>query len=152
MNTLSRLGVCALWVCALGGCPDQSNNAAPPAGLKVPLPAGWVVKSADEQWLRAGPTNGAVVLAVMRQSTGEMPAPEKVEAALNAERVNVIKKESERHFLGYEYVITGVEGSQAHGMVGFRQVATVVFRCASAVSATAEQVQQAYETCRGITQ
>lgn len=148
MISTSRFGAYAFWVCALSGCPDENQKTPPAPGLKISLPKGWVAQSAGEDSLQAGPAAGQWVLFLARQNAAQMPTAEALEGIFNGEGVGIIKKESSSSFLGYKYSVSAKDGSQSVAMLGFRRVGASVFRCASAVSATPEEVEQGFDTCR----
>ena len=139
-------GVGALWALALlAACPAKE---APRAGLRVPLPPGWVADEGKGGALRAGP-RGRTVLLLEHQGEAALPGPEALEAAVKEEGGEVleVKREAEVALVRYR---VGTGADQGFGFVGARRLDGRLFLCASAPEASDAELRVAEGVCRDL--
>jgi hypothetical protein len=135
---------------ALAGCderPAAPEPAAPqdtrPPMLKVPLAPGW----------RATPIAGGIVIGPpgrdvlqLEKSSRRFPDPALFFAAVEAEGVKVLQKESLDTFLGVRYSFDDKEA-----FLGVRDLGPVTVWCSSLPGADAASVEAGLTVCRSLT-
>jgi hypothetical protein len=134
---------------ALTACEDRPATPAP-AGppelrpeLNVPIAPGW----------RATPIAGGLALGPagrpvlqLEQTARPFPDPARFFAAVEAEEVKVLQKESLETFLGARYSIDGKEA-----FVAVRQAGPFTVWCSSVPGADPASVEAGLTVCRSIT-
>ncbi len=132
----------------VSACDTPGKPVAPEAAarLHVVVPEGWKQAVGTDGLLQVGP-EGRVVLQI--ESTGNpLPELESLLAALEADEVNVVQKESESDFVGARYTLGADAVKQ--GFLGVRQAGPRVVWCATTASAKPEEVEAALTVCRTV--
>lgn len=134
------------------GCESARPNAPafppPPSSLHVPLPDGWR-GTALSSGLQAGP-EGRIVLQ-LESTTRPLPSLESFLAAVNAEGVEILEKESTDEFVGVRYsVSTEVPAVKREAFLGVRQLGPRTIWCSTTGSAKSDEVEAAMNVCRSL--
>ncbi len=142
---MKRLAVAA-WIFA-ASC-ESSKPAAPvePPSLRVPLPDGWRAAS-QSGGLQVGP-QGRVVLQ-LESTTRPLPTADAFVAAVRAEGVEILEKESVDTFIGVRYAVSA-EGVKRDAFLGVRQTGPRTIWCSTTASAKREEVEAAMTVCRSL--
>ena len=142
---MNRLALAALVLAA--GC-ESTKPVAPvdPPSLRVPLPDGWQAAPLAGG-LQVGP-QGRVVLQ-LESTTRLLPTPEAFVAAINAEGVEILQKESIDTFIGVRYAVSA-EGVKRDAFLGVRQTGPRTIWCSTTASAKSEEVEAAMTVCRSL--
>jgi hypothetical protein len=132
------------------GCPDKPAPAAANgrAGLRVPLPEGWVAVPVGERLEAGPPGRPALVL-----ETKDLPFPtaDGLAALVQAERVKVSEKESTPTFVSVRYALGTDGGAATAGFLAAKQLGGKALFCSSAPGAKPDDVATALATCRDVT-
>lgn len=131
------------------GCPEKAAPVAGGrAGLRVPLPDGWVAVPVGERLEAGPPGRPALVL-----ETRELPFPtaDGLAALVQAEKVKVLEKESTDSFVSVRYAFGGDGGPGSPAFLAAKQLGGKAVFCSSAPGAKAEDVATALATCRDVT-
>lgn len=121
----------------------------PPSSLRVPLPDGWRA-TALSSGLQVGP-EGRVVLQ-LESTTRPLPTLSAFLAAVTAEGVEILEKESEDGFVGVRYSV-GTETAptvKRDAFLGVRQTGPRTIWCSTTGSAKSEEVEAAMTVCRSL--
>ncbi len=136
------------WVMlVLAGCsePAKPNMPAEPrSSLRVPLPDGWRA-TGFSGGLQVGP-QGRVVLQ-LESTTKPFPQPEAFVAAVLAEGVEILEKESVDTFIGVRYSMSA-DGAKRDAFLGVRQTGPRTIWCSTTGSARSAEVEAAMTVCR----
>jgi len=131
----------------LAGCEStRSVSPVEPLSLRVPLPDGWRAVSVSGG-LQVGP-QGRVVLQ-MENTARPLPSPAAFIAALNAEGVEILEKESADSFVGVRYSVSS-EGVRRDAFLGVRQAGPRTIWCSTTAIAKSEEVEAAMTVCRSL--
>lgn len=136
----------ALMLASCGCESSKPTTPAEPPSLRVPLPDGWKA-TALSGGLQVGP-QGRVVLQ-LESTTKPLPTAEAFLAALSAEGVEILEKESVDTFIGVRYSMT-VEGVKRDAFLGVRQTGPRTIWCSTTGSAKSEEVEAAMTVCRSL--
>lgn len=123
-------------------CPD---GGAQKAGLRVPLPPGWVAVEGQGGALRAGP-KGRVVLTLAHQGDGALPPPEQLERALEAEGAALLSVQRTADTVLVRYRLEH-QGQAATAFAGARRLDGRLFLCASEPGADESELRVAEGVC-----
>lgn len=129
------------------GC--ECSKAPEPASshLRVPKPDGWTYGSEPSSVLQVGPP-GRPVVQLERESR-PLPGLDALVAAVTAEGVEVIEKESNEGFVGVRYSIAA-RGARQEAFLGVRQAGALTVWCATLAGARGDEVEQAMAICRSV--
>lgn len=142
---MNRLAVLALGLAA--ACePSKAPAPAERSSLRVPLPDGWRATSITNG-LQVGP-QGRVVLQ-LESTTRPLPTPEAFLAALQAEGVEILQKESVDTFVGVRYSVNA-DGAKREAFLGVRKTGPRTIWCSTSASAKSEEVEAAMTVCRSL--
>lgn len=145
---MNRFVVAAL---ALAGCesPRAVTPAEPRSSLRVPVPDGWKATAlAGGTGLQVGP-QGRVVLQ-LESTTRPLPTLEAFVAAVAAEGVEVLDKESIETFVGVRYSVSAERAGKRDAFLGVRQTGPRTIWCATTGSAKRDEVEAAMTVCRSL--
>lgn len=137
-------------VLVLAACESTKPTAPaePRSSLRVPLPDGWRATTlSGGAGLQVGP-QGRVVLQ-LESTTRPLPTAEAFLAALTAEGVEILEKESVDTFIGVRYSML-VEGAKRDAFLGVRQTGPRTIWCSTTGSAKSEEVEAAMTVCRSL--
>lgn len=147
---MKRVGLVAGLALMALGCPDKPAPAAANgrAGLRVPLPDGWVAVPVGERLEAGPPGHPALVL-----ETKDLPFPtaDGLAAMVQAEKVRVSEKESTSAFVSVRYVFGADGGVGSSAFLAAKQLGGRALFCSSAPGAKADDVATALATCRDVT-
>ena len=137
----------AVLALALVACESKPTPPAEPrSSLRVALPDGWRA-NAITNGLQVGP-QGRVVLQ-LESTTRPLPTPDAFVAAVQAEGVEILQKESIDTFVGVRYSVTA-EGAKRDAFLGVRQTGPRTIWCSTSASAKSEEVEAAMTVCRSL--
>jgi hypothetical protein len=153
-----RTWVAALTAAGLAAC---TSKPAPPTlrtGIHVPLPEGWTSTFSSERSLRAGP-KGRWILRVEARASPDpshpLPAPlalaEEFSKDAPALRATVVSEVAEKDF-SMVMLEVSKQGSRARAMLGARRIGRELFLCGSEPGSSEEEVSEAAEACRGLSE
>lgn len=134
------------------GC-ESSKPAAPtpppPSSLRVPLPDGWRA-TALSSGLQVGP-EGRVVLQ-LESTTRPLPSLDGFLAAISAEEVEILEKESNDSFVGVRYSVSteGAPAVKREAFLGVRQTGPRTIWCSTTGSAKSDEVEAAMTVCKSL--
>ena len=157
---MSRLGLVVGIGTMLAGCesaktttsldsaPIESDSVQdkPRSSLRVPLPDGWHA-TALAGGLQVGP-QGRVVLQ-LESTTKPLPSAVAFVAALSAEGVDILEKESVDTFIGVRYSMSA-DGLKRDAFLGVRQTGPRTIWCSTTGSAHSDEVEAAMTVCRSL--
>lgn len=136
-------------VLVLAGC--ESKPVTPPeprSSLRVPVPDGWqATMLASGAGLQVGP-RGRVVLQ-LESTTRPLPTAEAFVAAITAEGVEILEKESVDTFIGVRYSMPA-DGAKREAFLGVRQTGPRTIWCSTTSSAHRDEVEAAMTVCRSL--
>lgn len=144
---LAALALLASCECARPATSPPVASPEPPSRLRVPRPEGWAATPAAGGGLQVGP-QGRVVLQ-LESSERALPTLEALAAAVGAEEVEVLQKESNESFVGVRYSMA-VAGVRQEAFLGVRRVGAVTIWCSTVGGARVEEVEQAMTVCRSV--
>lgn len=130
----------ALLLLAALGCPDKP---APPTGLRVPLPEGWVA-TARGAGLSVGP-RGRVV-ATLEPLGGEVPRPATLARAVTAEGASDVLEDEGTGYAAVRYTL----GAGRDGFLAVKRLGSRTVWCASTADATEGDVENGLALCRNL--
>ena len=134
----------------------ESKPVAPPeprSSLRVPLPDGWqATMLASGAGLQVGP-QGRVVLQ-LESTTRPLPSAEAFVAAITAEGVEILEKESVDTFIGVRYSTAAPSAvaptPKRDAFLGVRQTGPRTIWCSTTASAHRDEVEAAMTVCRSL--
>jgi len=141
-----RRGVLTLVLLTACESSKTTSPAEPRSSLRVPVPDGWKATSRAGD-LQVGP-QGRVVL-LLENTARPFPETEAFLAAVEAEGVEILQKESGDTFIGVRYSFS-TEGSTRDGFLGVRQTGPRTIWCSTSASAKSEEVEAAMTVCRSL--
>lgn len=120
-----------------------------PSSLRVPLPEGWRA-TAFSGGLQVGP-QGRVVLQ-LESTTRPLPSAEAFLAAVSAEGVEILEKESVDTFVGVRYSMSaeGAAGGRRDAFLGVRRTGPRTIWCSTTSGASSDEVEAAMTVCRSL--
>ncbi len=131
------------------GCPEKvAPVASGRAGLRVPLPDGWVAAPVGDR-LEAGPPGRPALLLETKDLS--IPTAEALAGLVQAEKVRITEKESTGSFVLVRYVFGADGGVGSPAFLAAKQLGGKAVFCSSAPGAKAEDVAIALATCRDVT-
>ncbi|MDP1822356.1 MAG: hypothetical protein Q8L48_03910 [Archangium sp.] len=140
--------VLVLAACESARPTTPTSPPEPRSSLRVPLPDGWRATTLSAgAGLQVGP-QGRVVLQ-LESTTRPLPTAEAFVAALSAEGVEILEKESVDTFVGVRYSMT-VDGAKRDAFLGVRQTGPRTIWCSTTGSAKSEEVEAAMTVCRSL--
>lgn len=133
----------------LVGCPTERRGptSTPKAGLRVPLPAGWVAVPNGER-LEAGPVGRPVMVLELKEETP--PRLDRLVAAAVEARAEVTSTMDQPSFLAVQYLLAVDAGPPARHFIGIKRSGTKVLWCASVSGVRADELSLAVEVCRAV--
>ena len=135
------------WVLLTACEPSKTTAPAEPrSSLRVPVPDGWKATSRAGD-LQVGP-QGRVVL-LLENTARPFPEAAAFVAAVEAEGVEILQKESVDTFIGVRYSFSA-DGNQRDGFLGVRQTGPRTIWCSTSGSAKNEEVEAAMTVCRSL--
>ena len=135
------------WVLLTACEPSKTTAPAEPrSSLRVPVPDGWKATSRAGD-LQVGP-QGRVVL-LLENTARPFPEAAAFVAAVEAEGVEILQKESVDTFVGVRYSFR-TDGNQRDGFLGVRQTGPRTIWCSTSASAKSEEVEAAMTVCRSL--
>ena len=131
----------------------ESTRPVPPtepfSSLRVPVPDGWKATTlAGGTRLQVGP-QGRVVLQ-LESTTRALPSLEAFVAAIAAEGVDVLEKESIDTFVGVRYSVSAERADRRDAFLGVRQTGPRTIWCSTTGSAKSDEVEAAMTVCRSL--
>lgn len=133
---------------ALAPACECSKPAEPASShLRVPKPDGWTYSTEPSGVLQVGPPGRPVVQ--LEKETRPLPGLDALVAAVTAEGVEVLEKESNNTFVGVRYSITA-KGARQEAFLGVRQAGALTIWCSTLAGARADEVEQAMTICRSV--
>jgi hypothetical protein len=165
----ARVAVLAL-VTLAHGCrertpPAEEAPAARPTaqrrvGVKVPMPEGWTAQVAQDGSFQFGPPGHPVLRVDLRPGEGDkLPSPDGLAETLLKPFAGFavsLDQEQEGEDFSLLWVTLaprledGGPGEEWPALFGAKRVAGDLFLCATLPGASAEEVRQAADACRGI--
>ncbi len=139
---------CTLAALALSCTADSAKSGAAElrSGLRVPVPDGWKA-TPNAGGLQVGPAGRAILQLESTDRT--LPQLENLVAALEGERVEILKKESISTFVGVTYSLQH-ETSKLMAFLGVRQTGPRTIWCSTSGNALPEEVDAALTICRSL--
>lgn len=133
----------ALWAASLAlalGCPEAKQA---PAGLRVPLPSGWVA-TAVGAGLAIGP-KGRVVVTLETRS-GEVPRAAELRDLVEEEGATAVLLDEGDGYAAARYRL----GAERDGFLASKRVGRKTVLCASTSRATPSDVDDGLALCRQV--
>ena len=149
---MTRLAVAVLVLAA--ACESKpATPVEPRSSLRVPLPDGWqATMLASGAGLQVGP-QGRVVLQ-LESTTRPLPSAEAFVAAITAEGVEILEKESVDTFIGVRYSMAADQAAagtaKRDAFLGVRQTGPRTIWCSTTGSAHSDEVEAAMTVCRSL--
>lgn len=135
--------------CACESSKPAAPPPPPPSSLRVPLPDGWRA-TVLSSGLQVGP-EGRVVLQ-LESTTRPLPSLDGFLAAISAEEVEILEKESTGSFVGVRYSVSteGAPAVKREAFLGVRQTGPRTIWCSTTGSAKSEEVEAAMTVCKSL--
>lgn len=140
--------------CACESSKPAAPTPPPPSSLRVPLPDGWRA-TALSSGLQVGP-EGRVVLQ-LESTTRPLPSLDGFLAAISAEEVEILEKESTGSFVGVRYSVSTAGAPSVpespvkrEAFLGVRQTGPRTIWCSTTGSAKSEEVEAAMTVCKSL--
>ncbi len=136
-------GLSARWVLGAVLVACSSEKPAAPAGLRVPLPDGWVATPRGGG-LEVGPKGR--VTATLEVRAKDVPRSLELSRAVTAEGATNVTQEDGEGYAAVRYSL----GAGREGFLAVKKTATKTVWCASTAKASAQDIDDGLALCRSI--